>query len=53
METDWLAESRYHRQKFDILHACIIAHTKGGTIEKVWDMLEEFWKALDAWEASQ
>lgn len=51
--TDWFKEYRSEKQKFDLLHATIMLHAKHGAKIDWYEMLEEFWAALEAWEASQ
>ena len=51
--TDWYQEYRAEKNKFDLLHATIMAHGKKSAKIDWYEMLEEFWKALEAWEASQ
>ena len=51
--TDWYQEYRLEKNKFDLLVATILAHGKKSAEIDWYEMFQEFWKALEAWEASQ
>ena len=50
---DWYQEYRSEKQKYELLYATIMAHAKTSAKIDWYEMLEEFWAALEAWEASQ